>query len=386
MLVFKVMKQRSTTPVSTSFAARAAIVAASILMMVATPIQLATTAKADQYDEQIAAIQQEINQYQAAANELRSKANTLQNELNRLSNEKATIQSQLDISQAKLDQLIKNIQQAKERIEQNRVVVGELIVNDAVSDKVSPFVRLAGSDNLAKSLDEITNAEAAQDDIIAKIKEIESLKKKLEQDKKNVERVLLDQKNQRDLLASKENEQSQLLASTKGEEAAYQELSAKRNQDIASLRAQQAEANRLAMQNLGFGNIPAGTPGGGGYPGAWANAPLDAYVDPWGLYTRECVSYAAWKVYSTGRYVPHFGGRGNANQWPSTVAGYGITSGSTPVAGSVAMWPIGYYGHVMYVESVNGDGTITVSDYNLAWDGLYRKYVRSAAGLTYIYF
>ena len=38
------------------------------------------------------------------------------------------------------------------------------------------------------------------------------------------------------------------------------------------------------------------------------------------------------------------------------------------------------------VESVNGDGTITVSDYNLAWDGLYRNYTRSASGLTYIYF
>ena len=47
---------------------------------------------------------------------------------------------------------------------------------------------------------------------------------------------------------------------------------------------------------------------------------------------------------------------------------------------------IGYYGHVMYVEAVNGDGTITVSDYNFGWDGLYRYYTRSASGLTYVYF
>ena len=50
------------------------------------------------------------------------------------------------------------------------------------------------------------------------------------------------------------------------------------------------------------------------------------------------------------------------------------------------MWPVGFYGHVMYVESVNGDGTITVSDYNLEWDGAYRTYTRSSAGLTFIYF
>jgi len=44
----------------------------------------------------------------------------------------------------------------------------------------------------------------------------------------------------------------------------------------------------------------------------------------------------------------------------------------------------------MYVEAVNGDGTITVSDYNNNSDGLgwgrYHHYSRSAAGLTYIYF
>ena len=74
------------------------------------------------------------------------------------------------------------------------------------------------------------------------------------------------------------------------------------------------------------------------------------------------------------------------DQWPSTAARHGISSGSTPKAGAAAVMNIGYYGHVMYVESVNGDGTITVSDYNFAWDGLYRNYTRSASGLTYIYF
>ena len=87
--------------------------------------------------------------------------------------------------------------------------------------------------------------------------------------------------------------------------------------------------------------------GTGGYPSAWANAPLDAYVDPWGLYTRECVSYVAWKIASTGRYVPHFGGAGNANEWPSTAARHGIPSGSTPKAGAAAVMNIVYYGHVM---------------------------------------
>jgi len=380
------MKQRSTTPVSTSFAAKAAIVAVAILMIIATPIQMGSTVRADNYDAQIAAIQKEIDQYQAAAKELAGKADTLQRELGRLNNEKAQLQSQIDLAQAKYDKLIAEIKTTEEKIVTNRDALGETLADLYVDEKISPLVMLASSKNIGDYIDKQSYRESIRDNLSKTIEEIKDLKNKLETDKKDVERVLQDQKNQREALTTKENEQQQLVNETKGEEAAYQRLSADKNNDISSLRSAQAEANRRALQSSGFGQIPAGIPGGGGYPGVWANAPLDAYVDPWGLYTRECVSYTAWKVASTGRFVPHFGGAGNANQWPSTVSAYGISSGSSPRAGSVAMMNIGYYGHVMYVESVNGDGTITVSDYNFAWDGLYRNYTRSASGLTYIYF
>ncbi|MDB5165412.1 MAG: hypothetical protein JWM00_302 [Candidatus Saccharibacteria bacterium] len=347
---------------------------------------MATTVKADRYDDQIAAIQQEVNRYQAAANELAGKADTLQRELSRLNNEKAQLQAQIDLSQAKYDKLVSDIAQTEAKIADNRKALGETIADLYIDGKVSPLEMLASSKNIGDYVDKQSYREAISTKLTSTIEEIKALKKKLESDKIDVEHILADQKNQREALTAKENEQQKLVNDTKGEEAAYQNLSASKNQEISNLRAAQAEENRRAMRSLGFGSIPAGIPGGGGYPGAWANAPLDAYIDPWGLYTRECVSYAAWKVHSTGRFVPHFGGRGNANQWPSTVAAYGIDSGSTPRAGSVAMWPIGYYGHVMYVEAVNGDGTINVSDYNLNWDGNYRNYDRPAGGLTYIYF
>lgn len=380
------MKQRSTTPVSTSFTAKAVIVAAVILMAVAGPLQLAKPVKADRYDEQIAAIQHEVDQYQAAARDLAGKADTLQRELDRLTNEKAQLQAQIDLSQAKYDKLVSDIAATEAKIADNRKALGDTIADLYVDGKVSPLEMLASSKNIGDYVDKQSYREAISDKLTKTIAEIKTLKKKLESDKKDVERVLVDQKNQREALAAKESEQQKLVSETRGEEAAYQNLSSSKNQEISRLRAAQAEENRRAMQKIGFGSIPAGIPGGGGYPGSWANAPLDAYIDPWGLYTRECVSYAAWKVASTGRFVPNFGGRGNANQWPSTVSEYGIGSGSTPRAGSVAMWPIGYYGHVMYVEAVNGDGTIQVSDYNLNWDGNYRNYTRSASGLTYIYF
>ncbi len=96
------------------------------------------------------------------------------------------------------------------------------------------------------------------------------------------------------------------------------------------------------------------------------------------MYNRECVSWTAFKVYSSGRYMPYWGGIGNANQWDNNARAAGIPVDSNPRVGDVAVSHGGTYGHVMYVESVAGDGSIYVSDYNQQYDGLYREYWISA--------
>ena len=55
---------------------------------------------------------------------------------------------------------------------------------------------------------------------------------------------------------------------------------------------------------------------------------------------------------------------GNANQWPNSARNRGYTVSTTPRAGSVGVMMSGPYGHVVWVESVNGNGTINISQYN----------------------
>ena len=308
----------------------------------------------------------------------------MQSELDKINGQITTIQGQIVDSQKKIDNLNAQIKRNEILIKQRRKAMGQVLADMHVDDQISPLEMLASSNSIGDYIDKQEQRSSLRTSLNGKIKEIKALQKKLEENKKLVENTLRDQEAQRNVLSSKQSEKAKLVADTKNDQNAYSALAQKRNSEVAKLREEQAAANRRALGN-GV-SIPGGIPGGGGYPGVWANASLDAYVDPWGLYTRECVSYVAWKIHSTGRYVPHFGGAGNANQWPSTAARHGISSGSTPKAGAAAVMNIGYYGHVMYVESVNGDGTITVSDYNFAWDGLYRYYTRSASGLTYIYF
>ena len=336
------------------------------------------------YEAEIKAKEQEASKYNSEASRLGEMADNLQSELDKLNGQITAIQGQIVDSQKKIDNLNAQIKRNELLIKQRRKAMGQVLADMHVDDQISPLEMLASSNSIGDYIDKQEQRSSLRTSLNGKIKEIKALQKKLEENKKLVENTLRDQEAQRNVLSSKQSEKAKLVADTKNDQNAYSALAQKRNSEVAKLREEQAAANRRA---LGSGvSIPGGIPGGGGYPGVWANAPLDAYVDPWGLYTRECVSYVAWKIHSTGRYVPHFGGAGNANQWPSTAARHGISSGSTPKAGAAAVMNIGYYGHVMYVESVNGDGTITVSDYNFAWDGLYRNYTRSASGLTYIYF
>lgn len=336
------------------------------------------------YEAEIKAKEQEASKYNSEASRLGEMADNLQSELDKINGQITAIQGQIIDSQKKIDNLNAQIKRNEILIKQRRKAMGQVLADMHVDDQISPLEMLASSNSIGDYIDKQEQRSSLRTSLNGKIKEIKALQKKLEENKKLVENTLRDQEAQRNVLSSKQSEKAKLVADTKNDQNAYSALAQKRNSEVAKLREEQAAANRRALGN-GV-SIPGGIPGGGGYPGVWANAPLDAYVDPWGLYTRECVSYVAWKIHSTGRYVPHFGGAGNANQWPSTAARHGISSGSTPKAGAAAVMNIGYYGHVMYVESVNGDGTITVSDYNFAWDGLYRYYTRSASGLTYVYF
>lgn len=379
------MKLRSTTPVSASLVSRASLVAMSALLAGSGIFGLASHVLARDYNAEIQAKQQEADNYNSEASRLGEMADSLQAELDKINGQISAIQAQISDSQKKINSLNDQIKKNEELIKHNRKAMGRILADLYVDDQISPLEMLASSKNISDYIDKQEQRNSLKTSLNDKIKEIKSLQKKLEENKKSVENTLRDQELQRNAMAAKQSEKAKLITDTKNDQNNYAALAQKRNSEVAKLREEQLKENKKRF-TVGTGSV-----GTGGYPSAWANAPLDAYVDPWGLYTRECVSYVAWKIASTGRYVPHFGGAGNANQWPSTAARHGIPSGSTPKAGAAAVMNIGYYGHVMYVESVNGDGTITVSDYNRGWDGLYRGPDAdgsriSASGLTYIYF
>ena len=394
MLTSKLMKQRSTTPVSSkSLATKGMLIAGAILMATATPVSMfVKPVSARNFAAEIQAVQNQISQYQAEAGRLATQAKTLENELARLNSEKAALQAQIDAKQIEYDKLVSEIAENERKIALLQDSLGDILAKLHVGEEISPLEMLASSSNISEYLDQQAQREAVRDGLTETIDEIDTIKKQLERQKVDIQRVLDDQKAQREALTAKENEQQALVNETRGQEAAYQEMSAKSEATKKELEQQQQASIAAAMRSAGNGgSAVAGDPGKGGYPSQWANAPMDTLVDSWGMYNRECVSYTAWKVYQKNGYMPYWGGRGNANQWPGNARAAGIPTGSTPRVGAIGVISSGYYGHTVYVESVNPNGTINISQYNeltsAGWGQYSERYnVNPATYDTYIYF
>lgn len=144
---------------------------------------------------------------------------------------------------------------------------------------------------------------------------------------------------------------------------------------------------------FGFSSASASV-GSNDYP--YASSAPDT-VDQWNFYTRECTSFVAWRINNdlgipfTNQYGNPAGGRwGNAEHWDDAAASIGIGVDGNPTANSVAVWDpgvggVGSAGHVAFVMSVNGDGTINVEEYN--WVSFaYDQRTISPSGLHFIHF
>jgi surface antigen len=123
---------------------------------------------------------------------------------------------------------------------------------------------------------------------------------------------------------------------------------------------------------------------GGGYPDTLCKAALNSKVDDWGMYNRQCVSYTAYKVAASGRVMPY--GFGDANKWPVAARAHGILVDAHPRAGDVAIHTDNNHGHSMYVESINTDGSINISQYNINKTGTYSQDTIRPDGLQFIHF
>ncbi len=392
------MKIAISRPKLHSVATKSVLVVMSLVIAVASPIQMTQTVAADQFDDRINALMQDLNNYNAQAAILAAQASTLQSEVASLQSQAAVIQAQVDISQAEYDKLVAQIAETEQKINDNQDALGATIANMYVDGNVTPIEMLASSSSISDYMDKQEYQSSIRNQLTATIATIKDLKTQLDKKKTDQGAVLDKQKAEKANLVALQNQQQDLLNQTQGQEATYQQLVANNKQKLTDVAAQQQAYYQNLLKSGGGGagvvgsfqyNNWSGNQGcSGGYVYCGAQ---DSYSDPWGLYNRECVSYVAWALVNRfNKYVGNFSGQGNAYEWPDSAVAYsGATRVYNPQIGDAIVLPImGNFsplGHLMIVESVNGDW-MHVSQYNFYGTGEYSTMDIKNSGIVILRF
>ncbi len=379
ILIMHMLKLKTTQKFRSSLRG---LTLAAVVVVFGANLILPPLARADRFDEQIRQLSQQNSQTRGQVDTLSAQASDYSDKISKLQQQINVLQQQINDSVAKIQDTQGKIEAAEAELLKQRRVLGENIKSMYLEDQISTLEMLASSKDLSEFVDKQQYRSTVKDKIKNTLDKITELRHQLKAEKENLEKQKLDQELRQSQLDGQRAEQRQLLSMNEAQQSALNGQIKENNSKIAELRKQQAAENA----KLFGGSVPKGIPGGGGYPGAWAFAPIDSIVDTWGMLNRECVSYTAWKVWSSGRYMPYWGGIGNANQWDDNARAAGIPADSTPRVGDVAIKNSGYYGHAMYVEHVYDDGTIYISQYNAGWDGYYSEARINAAGLVFIHF
>lgn len=392
------MKRKSTTLVSSSsrgLVARSAIVAAAVLMASTTPLALTQRASADKYDNQINALQKQIDSANAEAGKYASQAQDLKGKLDQINGQIASIQTLIKASQEKAAILEKQIKDTEVKLATNKQALGNTMAAMYVDGQTTPLEMLASSKNIGSFLDKQAYQSSINNTLSKTIDSINTLEAKLKSSQVEVRRTLADQQNAQAALAAQQQEQAKILEQTQGQEAQYRQVSSAAEAQKKSVQEQQQAAIQAAISR-GGGSLSSVRSGGsyGSYeswlsrsaPNCYVDANAISYsIDPLGYGCKQCVSFAAYIMESKTGYGPSYWG--NANMWPSAAQRAGFQVSGTPRENSLAVMYVGQYGHIAYVKSISG-GMAQIQQYNYyvgSWGQYSEMSVPVSTFSSYIY-
>lgn len=372
-------------------------IALSLLFFVGSVFGVSPYALAQSIQDQINSLnQQNANTSQQVA-QLEIEASSLEDKINRLQDRINGLQVQINENTSKMQQLEQSIIKTEQELNQQKQLLSKNIRAMYIEGQISTFEMLASSNDLSDFVDKEQYRNSVKSKIVATLDRINNLKLQLKNQQEEVKARLKEQQSLQDQLAADRNENNRILGLNEGQRNSLDQEIKTNNTKIAALRRQQAEENCRR-----FGCSGTYTVGGGGYP--WGNAPClsNGSVDGWcpgyewgyygsynngetgGYAYRNCTDWVAYRIGKVDKkFVPMLG---NANTWDNRAASLGIPTGSEPRAGAAAVSNVGYYGHVMYVESVNSNGSIVISEYNGNGMGKYSMKTISPSGLVFVYF
>lgn len=411
---------------------------------------LAPSINAQDYDSQIESVNSSIaniNEKKSAVNStidtLAKELSDVQSKIDTTQAKKAEVQEAIDTLKTEIAKLEKVIAERNSRLEEQarsvqtngaRSYLDFLLNAESLSDAVSRIgvvLDLMGANRelmqqQAEDKKQVESKEAAQQEKLAEQeaaeKELASLQTELN-DTFSKHKVLLANLSQEELaeiakrdgiVAEKEAFQKRLAeekAKADAEAARIAEASrqalaaeAQKAQTVATATSYEAPAAvaSTASTSTASTSSSTSTPApaaqtssytyttGGGFPAV--DPSFRAAIN--GGYFGQCTYYVFNRMAQVGTPIGH-SMMGNAAEWPAYARSYGYSVSNSPSAGSAIVFQQGLagadltYGHVAFVEAVNADGSLYISEMNIRGLNVisYRTIPASvAARATYIRF
>lgn len=318
---------------------------------------------------------------QAKADAASAAANDLQGKIDSLNAEIEAIQAQINANQAIADELSEKITKNEEKLSAQQTALADLLVKMHFDSTPNTIMILASSGSIGDFAEKQSRQETVKSQITQSAIEIKKLKEQLDQQKAGIDAIIESQSAKHSEIADRRNEQSTLMAKYKYDASAY----TKEAQEAAAIKAREISNAIQNSNNIGDVSYDGN---GNSYPyrdicPGYTETAIARGDGAYGGYKCQCTSYAGWKVYET--YGILISGWGNANNWGNSAVANGYREDGEPEPGAVAYSTAGGYGHVMWVESVNG-GTITLSEYNWSYGDFTRRYNVPASWYRYIHF
>ncbi|MBQ3261344.1 CHAP domain-containing protein [Candidatus Saccharibacteria bacterium] len=367
---------------------RVKLIALSLVLIVASCFLItktqSTTVFAVDYcvtDECRAAAEAEARAREAAR-QAAAAAETLEQVVQGLELEIYALEAKIRSNEAVAADLALHIQENTDKLNVQKAALASLLVDNYFEAEPDTIMLLAGSNSISDISEKQARAETIKQQINLSAKNIKAVKLELEEQKAEVDRILVDQNNQKQVIAEKRAEQNRLIAEYQQNAAAFsaeaEEARLVKEKEIAE---EIARLNSQGVAAFGINTYP--------YQHDCPHKNL-WYSTQWG-YVCQCTSYAGYKAYEHwGVYIAYWG---NAYSWDESAVARGYRVDRSPAPYTIAVSNSGAWGHVMWVESVNADGTINLSEYNNSYSAMshlpgdygYRSGV-STAGLVFIHF
>ncbi len=296
-------------------------------------------------------------------------AETLEGEVERLNAEINSLQSEINYNQAIASDLSVQIALNEEKLNLQQTALAKLLVNIHFEDDPDAIILLAGSSSLSDFSEKQARQTTVKSQIAASADSVKNLKAELENQKVAVDALIATAEANQAEITRKKIEQEALIVKYQNNAEAYAaDAAAARETMQREIAAEIAKYNSGGVVGEGYDSYPFSNicPG-------YTYTAIARGDSAYGGYKCQCTSYAGWKAYEY--YGVLISAWGNARYWvgsgsvSKTARGrdgnyHAYRIDRTPAAHTVAVSTLGTFGHVMWVESVNANGTINLSEYN----------------------